>query len=180
MDRVTPEQRSEIMSAIHSRDTLPEIVMRKWLFAQGCRFRVCDKKIVGCPDVVLPRLKTLIEVRGCFWHHHGWAWDGRRLVQREACGQATVPKTNRAFWNEKFRRNVRRDQEHERLWAEQGWNVIVVWECGLRTAQDREQTFAHVARWLRECERTRDRAAPRRPPAGRAACWCCQDGKEKQ
>ena len=59
------------MSAIHSRDTLPEIVVRKWLFANGYRFCVCDKRVVGHPDIVLPRLKTLIEIRGCFWHHHG-------------------------------------------------------------------------------------------------------------
>ena len=153
MDKFTPEQRSKIMSAIHSRDTLPEILVRKWLFAQGYRFRVCDKRIVGHPDVVLPRLRTLIEIRGCFWHHHGWTWDGRKLVQRESCAQATAPKTNKAFWNGKFRRNVRRDLEHEKVWTEQGWNVIVVWECGLATAKDREETLSRVAHWLRACER---------------------------
>jgi len=148
MDKFTPEQRSKIMAAIHSRDTLPEVIVRKWLFAQGYRFRVCDKKVVGHPDVVLPRLKTLIEIRGCFWHHHGWAWDGRKLVHKELCGQATAPKTNKAFWNAKFRRNVRRDQEHEKLWAEQGWNVIVIWECALKTVKDREETFAKLSKWL--------------------------------
>ena len=150
MDKVSPAVRSKIMRAIRSRDTLPEVVVRKWLFAQGYRFRVCDKRVVGHPDVVLPRLKTLIEIRGCFWHHHGWTWDGRRLVQTEACAQATAPKSNRAFWNAKFTRNVCRDQEHERLWAEHGWNVIVIWECGLKTAADREETFAKVAGWLDE------------------------------
>jgi len=100
----------------------------------------------------LPRLKTLIEVRGCFWHHHGWSWDGRKLVQTAACSQATTPKTNRPFWNSKFRRNVRRDREHERLWSEQGWNVIVIWECGLKTVADRENTFESLSRWLREIE----------------------------
>lgn len=136
------------MAAIHSRDTLPEIVVRKWLFARGYRFRVCDKRIVGHPDVVLPKLKTFIEVRGCFWHHHGWRWDGRKLVHEAECSMATSPKTNRAFWNTKFRLNVARDQEHERLWAEQGWTVIVIWECGLRTIAERERTFAKVARFL--------------------------------
>ena len=149
MDKFTPEQRSKIMSAIHSRDTLPEIVVRKWLFANGYRFRVCDKRVVGHPDVVLPRLKTLIEIRGCFWHHHGWEWDGRKLVQTSECPQATAPKTNCAFWNAKFRRNVQRDQEHERLWSEQGWNVIVIWECALKTVVEREKTFEKVGKWLK-------------------------------
>lgn len=146
MDKFTREKRSEIMSAIRSRDTLPEVVVRKWLFAHGYRFRTCDKRIVGKPDIVLPKLKTLIEIRGCFWHHHGWMWDGRELVQTETCPQATAPKSNRAFWNVKFMANVRRDAEHEKLWTEQGWNVIVIWECGLKTVKDRERTFAKVAR----------------------------------
>ena len=150
MDKFSPEVRSKIMRAIRSRDTLPEVAVRKWLFAHGYRFRVCDRRIVGHPDVVLPRLKTLIEIRGCFWHHHGWRWDGRTLVQAESCAQAGAPKSNRPFWNEKFRRNVRRDQDHERQWAEQGWNVIVIWECGLKTPADREATFAQVAGWLAE------------------------------
>ena len=148
MDTMTREQRSRCMRAIKGRDTLPEVIVRKWLFAQGYRFRVCDRKIVGHPDIVLPRLKTLIEIRGCFWHQHGWAWDGRKLVQREACPQVTSPKTNRAFWNAKFRANVRRDQEHERLWRELGWNVIVIWECALKTEKTRRRTFAQVAKWL--------------------------------
>ena len=153
MDKYSPEQRSKIMRAIRSRDTLPERIVRKWLFAKGYRFRVCDKRIVGHPDIVLPRLKTLIEIRGCFWHHHGWTWDGRKLVQEEECPQATAPKSNRAFWNGKFRRNVRRDQEHEKQWAEQGWNLIVIWECGLKTEDERTRTFEKVGKWLLEFER---------------------------
>ena len=144
MDTMTREQRSRCMRAIRGRDTLPEIVVRKWLHAQGFRFRVCDKRIVGHPDIVLPRFKTLIEIRGCFWHHHGWSWDGRKLVQTEVCPQATAPKSNRAFWNTKFRNNVRRDQEHEKLWREAGWNVIIIWECALKTEKERMKTF----RWL--------------------------------
>ena len=152
MDKFTKEKRSKIMSAIRSRDTLPEIAVRKWLYANGYRFRVCDRRVVGHPDVVLPRLKTLIEIRGCFWHRHGWEWDGRKLVQAAECPQATTPKTNRAFWNAKFRRNVQRDREHERLWSEQGWTVIVIWECALKTVVEREKTFKKVASWLRNLE----------------------------
>ena len=153
MDTMTREQRSKLMSAIRSRDTAPEEAVRKMLWANGYRFRVCDRRIVGHPDVVIPKCRALIEVRGCFWHHHGWEWDGRKLVQTATCALATAPKSNRAFWNAKFRRNVRRDAEHEREWAEQGWNLIVVWECALRTAKERAKTFAfvlrHLAKWRR-------------------------------
>ena len=148
MDTVTPEQRSRIMSRIRSRDTKPELLVRKMLHANGYRFRVCDRRIVGHPDIVIPRCCTLIEVRGCFWHQHGWTWDGRKLVQETICRDASSsPASNRKFWNEKFRRNVRRDAEHERQWAEEGWNLIVVWACALKPAE-REKTFRFILRTL--------------------------------
>ena len=150
MDTVSKEKRSKIMSAIHSRDTLPEVVVRKMLWENGYRFRVCDKRIVGHPDIVIPKCRALIDVRGCFWHQHGWEWDGRKLVQTAICATATRPKSNRAFWNAKFRRNVRRDAEHEKAWAADGWNLIVIWECGLKTAKEREKTFAFILRNLAE------------------------------
>ena len=155
MDTVSVEKRSKIMAAIHSRDTLPEKLVRSWLFAQGYRFRVCDKKLVGKPDIVLPKLRTIIEIRGCFWHQHGRIWDGRKLVRKAYCPQARAPKSNRAFWNAKFKSNVRRDAEHEQLWTHQGWNVIVIWECGLKTAKDRARTFSQVVRWLTSFRDTR-------------------------
>ena len=148
MDTVTPEQRSRIMSRIRSRDTKPELLVRKMLHANGYRFRVCDRRIVGHPDIVIPRCRTLIEVRGCFWHRHGWTWDGRKLVQETICRDASSsPASNRKFWNEKFRRNVRRDAAHEREWAEQGWNLIVIWACALKPAE-REKTFRFILRTL--------------------------------
>ena len=148
MDTVSKAKRSKIMSAIHSRDTLPEVVVRKMLWKNGYRFHVCDRRIVGHPDIVIPRCRTLIEVRGCFWHRHGWAWNGKKLVQETICRDASSsPASNRKFWNEKFRRNVRRDAEHERLWAEEGWNLIVIWECALKPAE-REKTFRFILRTL--------------------------------
>ena len=148
MDTVTPEQRSKIMSRIRSRDTKPELLVRKMLHANGYRFRVCDRRIAGHPDIVIPRCRTLIEVRGCFWHRHGWVWNGRKLVQETICREASSsPASNRKFWNKKFRRNVRRDAEHERLWAEEGWNLIVIWECALKPAE-REKTFRFILRTL--------------------------------
>ena len=152
MDTITREQRSYVMSRIRSRDTLPEIVVRKWLWREGYRFRCQYKKLPGKPDIALPRLKTLIEVRGCFWHHHGWKWDGRKLVQVEECQTATSPKSNKRFWNAKFRANVRRDERHEREWSELGWKAIIIWECALKDASAREKTFSEVKKTLKAIE----------------------------
>ena len=136
------------MAAIRSRDTKPELLVRKFLHARGWRFRTCDRRFTGRPDIVVPRARTLIEIRGCFWHRHGWAWDGRKLVQESFCRDASSsPASNRGFWQEKFRRNVRRDAEHERQWAEEGWNLIVIWGCALKPAE-REKTFRFILRTL--------------------------------
>lgn len=135
---MTPEQRRKCMQAVKSRDTLPEMIVRKWLYSQGYRFRCQYKKVPGHPDVAIPKIKTLIEIRGCFWHRH------------ENCAIATMPKTNKAFWRNKFKANVARDARHEKEWSELGWNAIVIWECGLRSEKDREKTFAKVGKWLRE------------------------------
>lgn len=135
------------MGAIHGRDTEPEMVVRRHLWERGWRYRVCDRRLPGKPDIVLPRARTVIEVRGCFWHCHGWSWDGRKLVQETECPGATWPKSNRAFWNAKFRANVRRDARNEALWRETGWNVVVLWTCGL-DARHREATLAWLDRTL--------------------------------
>lgn len=147
MDSVPPAVRSRIMAAIRSRDTRPEMLVRRYLWGQGWRYRVCDRRIEGRPDIVVPRARALVEVRGCFWHRHGWEWDGRKLVERAHCDGATMPKSNRSFWNAKFRANVRRDARHERLWREQGWNVAVVWACGLVPSR-RAATLAWLERTL--------------------------------
>ena len=131
MDTVDTATRSRMMAAIRSRDTRPELLVRRHLWAAGWRYRVCDRRIPGKPDIVVPRARALVEIRGCFWHRHGWQWDGRKLVHETLCDAATTPKSNRAFWNAKFRANVRRDAAHEVLWHDLGWNVAIVWTCGL-------------------------------------------------
>ena len=136
MDTMTREQRSKCMRAIKGRDTLPEVIVRKWLYANGYRFRCQYKKVPGHPDIAIPKSKTLIEIRGCFWHRH------------EGCSDATMPKTNKAFWRNKFKANVARDAEHERVWFEMGWNLIVIWTCGLKTEKDKAATFKKISRWL--------------------------------
>ena len=136
MDRITPEQRSRLMSRIRGRDTLPEIVVRKALHAKGWRFRVCDRRFVGRPDVVIPKAKTIIDVRGCFWHRHG-------------CKDSTMPKSNVAFWTEKWSKNIRRDIVNEESWVREGWSRIIVWECAL-APKVRDRTLGRIAAKLAE------------------------------
>lgn len=117
MDHLTPEHRSWNMSRIKSKDTTPERIVRSFLHRNGFRFRLHVKDLPGKPDIVLPKYKTAIEVRGCYWHRH------------EGCKDATTPSTNIEFWQKKFAENVARDQRTEYALKELGWNVIVVWEC---------------------------------------------------
>lgn len=118
MDRITPEQRSRLMAKIHGKDTLPEILVRKRLYSCGWRYRVCDSRFQGKPDIVIPKARTIIDVRGCFWHRHG-------------CKDSTMPKSNIAFWMEKWSKNIKRDHRNEAAWREAGWNLIIVWQCAL-------------------------------------------------
>ena len=117
MDRLTPEKRSWNMSRIKSKDTTPERIVRSFLHRNGFRFRLHVKDLSGKPDIVLPKYKTVIEVRGCYWHRH------------EGCKDVTTPSTNTEFWQKKFAENVARDKRTEQELKKLGWNVIVVWEC---------------------------------------------------
>ncbi len=118
-DVFTKEERSKVMSLIRSKDTKPEMQVRKSLHSLGFRFRLHDGRYPGKPDMILPKYKTAIQVRGCFWHGH-------------ACKVAHRPRSNVAYWKPKITRNKERDQENDRLLREAGWNVIVIWECVCR------------------------------------------------
>ena len=119
-DKLTKKQRSYNMSCIHGKDTKPEIIVRKFLFSKGLRFRKNDKRYPGHPDIVLPKYKTVVFVHGCFWHFH------------EGCKYAVLPVSNTEFWKAKLSRNRERDiNEHHELVA-MGWHVIVIWECQLK------------------------------------------------
>ena len=120
MDHLTKEQRSRNMSHVHGKDTKPEMVVRSFLHRQGFRFRLHAKDLPGHPDIVLPKYKTVIEVRGCFWHCH------------PGCRKATIPASNCAFWHDKLQQNVARDAKNDSALEALGWQVIVVWECQLR------------------------------------------------
>ena len=118
------------MSRIRGKDTKPEILVRQRIFAAGWRFRVCDRRFPGHPDIVVARARTIIDIRGCFWHRHG-------------CADSTMPKSNVAFWMEKWSKNVRRDRRNEELWRKDGWNLIIVWGCAL-VGMKRERTLLRI------------------------------------
>ncbi|MBB3703082.1 very short patch repair endonuclease [Alloprevotella rava] len=108
------------MSRIRSKNTKPELALRKALFARGFRYRVNDKKLPGKPDIVLPKYKTVIFIHGCFWHGH------------EDCKYAYIPKTNTRFWIDKITSNAERDKVNAEKLTALGWNVLTVWECEIR------------------------------------------------
>lgn len=116
----TPEQRSYNMSRIRGKDTKPEELVRKYLFAQGFRYRKNDARLPGKPDIVLPKYRTVIFVNGCFWHGH------------EGCRYFVWPKNNAEFWKAKISGNIQRDNRNRQLLTEQGWHVIDIWECELK------------------------------------------------
>lgn len=107
------------MSRIRSKNTKPEILVRKFLFANGFRFRLHSKKLIGKPDIVIHKLRSLIFVHGCFWHGH------------KNCKNAKIPVANRKFWINKITVNSERDIKNIRLLKREGWNVFVIWECQL-------------------------------------------------
>ncbi len=142
MDIWSKEKRSEMMSKIRSRNTKPELTLRKALFARGFRYRVNDKHLPGKPDIVLPKYKTVIFLHGCFWHRH------------EGCKYAYTPKTNTEFWRNKITSNCERDKINLQKLTALGWNVITIWECEVRHTYKHDITplidriaveiFAHV------------------------------------
>ncbi|MBX3372905.1 MAG: DNA mismatch endonuclease Vsr [Phycisphaeraceae bacterium] len=105
------------MSRIRGRDTRPEKAVRSLLHRMGFRFRLHRRDLPGSPDIVLPRLRTVIFVHGCFWHRH------------PGCRFAYTPRTRKAFWNAKFAANRARDRRHARELRSLGWRVVTVWEC---------------------------------------------------
>lgn len=125
-DVKTPVQRSCNMAAIKGKDTKPEMIVRKYLFSRGLRFRVQGRKLPGNPDIVLPKYRTVIFVNGCFWHGH------------EGCRYFRLPKSNIEFWEQKIKNNIARDVRNENKLKSLGWRVIRVWECDVKRVAERE------------------------------------------
>lgn len=118
-DNHTKEIRSMNMSHIRSKNTKPEEIVRKYLFSKGLRYRKNVRKLPGCPDIVLKKYKAVIFVNGCFWHKHD-------------CGRFVWPSSNAEYWSKKINRNVERDVQNIALLTEQGWRVLIIWECQLK------------------------------------------------
>ncbi len=118
----TIAQRSYNMSRIKGKDTKPEMLVRKYLHAQGFRYKLHDKTLPGKPDLVLPKHKTVIFIHGCFWHGH------------TNCKYFTIPKTRTEWWTEKINKNKTKDEKAIRELKRNGWKIITVWECKLKPA----------------------------------------------
>jgi DNA mismatch endonuclease, patch repair protein len=119
-DVFSKEVRSFIMSKIKGRDTKPELLIRKFLFKNGFRYRLYDKTKPGKPDIVLPKYKKVIFIHGCYWHGH------------EGCKDFVVPKTDTAVWLKKFENNKKNDSGAFTKLEKEGWTVITIWECELK------------------------------------------------
>lgn len=128
-DVLDPKQRSQRMSLIKWKDTKPEMVIRKYLFSKGLRYRLHNKKLPGKPDIVLKKYKTVVFINGCFWHGH------------KDCKYFKMPKSNEFFWEQKINRNRARDIANEFVLQTEGWKVIRIWECELKKVKDREITL---------------------------------------
>ena len=136
MDVHDKKTRRYNMSMIKGKNTKPEELVRKYLFSQGFRYRKNVRTLPGSPDIVLPKYKTVIFVNGCFWHGH------------EGCKYFVWPENNADFWREKISSNIERDKRNIDALKEQGWRVLVVWECELK--KDRAaDTLDKVAKRIR-------------------------------
>lgn len=124
--------RSYGVSQVKSKNTKPELLVRKYLHAQGFRYRLNDKKLPGKPDIVLPKYKTVILVHGCFWHGH------------KNCKYATIPKTRTEWWTNKISYNQQNDKKAISLLKKDGWKVITVYECQLKKLK-RDKTLDKIA-----------------------------------
>lgn len=121
MDNLSKDVRHYNMSHIRSKNSKPEEIVRKYLFAHGFRYRKNVKGLPGCPDIVLKKYRTVIFINGCFWHKHD-------------CGRFVWPASNEMYWRNKIERNVERDSQSYQQLKELGWKVLVVWECELKRA----------------------------------------------
>ena len=152
-------RRSANMAAIRSKDTKPEMIVRRGLWKRGFRYRLNHKRLPGHPDLVLRKYRTCIFVNGCFWHGHLVAMPpnesgefsveslesvDRTKLKVESSPCCKIPKTNREFWVAKIRRNKERDKKEQKKLASMGWHCITVWECELKPTK-REETLESIA-----------------------------------
>lgn len=133
MDRVAPHTRSKMMSRIRDKNTQPELIVRKFLHAAGCRYRLHISTLPGKPDIVFVSKRICIFVHGCFWHGCSKCADGRRK-----------PKSNRSYWLPKIRRNKQRDRLHARHLRAAGWKVLTIWDCEISNVRNLERLLRAI------------------------------------
>ena len=126
MDNLDKNKRSCLMAKIKQKNTEPEIIVRHFLYSKGFRYRINLKSLPGSPDIVLPKYKTVIFVHGCFWHGH-------------TCKAGHLPTSNLDYWKLKIEKNIERERKKNEELEMQGWNVIVVWQCEVKTLKNRHQ-----------------------------------------
>lgn len=127
MDNISPSERSEIMSRVRSKNSRPEMLVRRLIFAAGYRYRLHDRKLPGCPDLVFRSRAKIIFVHGCFWHRHF------------GCVLARMPKSRLDFWKPKLEANKQRDARNKKLLQRAGWKVLTIWECETRDTERLER-----------------------------------------
>jgi DNA mismatch endonuclease, patch repair protein len=142
MDTRSPEQRSYIMRSVRTRDTGPELVVRKLLHRMGLRFSLHKKGLPGRPDIVLPKHRSVVFVHGCFWHGHG-------------CAKGKLPKSKLGFWRPKIERNRKRDAESVKMLRADGWRVLTIWQCEIKNIDRLQKRLATF--FTRHRTRTRTR-----------------------
>lgn len=135
MDIFDRNKRSEVMSKVARQDNPQEILVRSFLFNKGFRFRKNYRRLPGSPDIVLPKYKTAIFIHGCFWHGH-------------SCRAGNLPKSNVEFWNNKITNNKKRDRKNNRLLREQGWRVIIIWQCGISNKINQQKVLKKLVKKL--------------------------------
>lgn len=133
--------RSQMMQAIHSKDTKPEVIVRKALFKQGFRYRLHRRDLPGTPDIFILKYGVVIFINGCFWHQHG-------------CKITSRPKSNTTFWNEKFTNNVVRDIKINWQLSLEGYRVATIWECALHDAITTQRTIERLTAFIKSDEET--------------------------
>lgn len=134
-DKLTPERRSANMARIRSKNTSPEMIIRRLVYQMGFRYRLHVARLPGKPDLVFFRLKKIIDVRGCFWHQH------------RGCIDSHIPKSRREYWYPKLKKNKERDKRNEANLRAEGWNVLTLWECELK---DVEPLTRRITTFLRQ------------------------------
>ncbi|MDH6353742.1 DNA mismatch endonuclease (patch repair protein) [Dysgonomonas sp. PH5-45] len=140
MDIWDKNKRSEVMALVRGKNTKPEVIVRKYLFSQGFRYRVNVKTLPGKPDIVLPKYNAVIFVHGCFWHGH----------QIKGVYHRRFPVSNAEFWRNKIKNNSNRDIQNQEQLKEIGWRVFVIWECELSSKEKRENAFNNLVGILKK------------------------------